>query len=135
MPHVQSVAWGADRVPSARSTPGASWPIRALLLFLTIAVASGMATGCRKAKSGEPKIPAVTVNHPNQEDVTDYVDFTGRTSAVEAVDVYCYPQVSGFMDRMQLPYTEGAMVQKGQVLFQIEPRPYQDQLAKSRAQD
>ncbi len=135
MPQVQSVERVADPVRGNCRAAGSSWSIRALLLVLAIVLSAGLATGCKKAKSGEAKIPVVTVSHPIEKEVTDYVDFTGRTDAVEAVDVYCYPMVSGFLDRLQLPYTEGAIVQKGQVLFQIEPRPYQDQLAKAQAQD
>jgi RND family efflux transporter MFP subunit len=134
MPQVQSVEWRVDPGPGDRRAAGSSLALRALLLGLVLVTSTGLATGCRKAKSSDIKIPTVTVSHPLEKDVTDYVDFTGRTDAVEAVDVYCF-QVSGYLERLQLPYTEGSMVQKGQLLFQIESALYKAQLEKAKEQD
>jgi multidrug efflux system membrane fusion protein len=64
------------------------------------------------------------VSRPVQREVTEYVDFTGRTDAVEAVDVR--PRVTGYL--VKLPFREGAEVKKGDLLFEIDPRPYQAQL-------
>jgi multidrug efflux system membrane fusion protein len=65
-----------------------------------------------------------------QRQVTDYVDFTGRTDAVEAVDVRA--RVTGYL--VKLPFKEGAEVKKGDLLFEIDPRPYQAQLDQAEAQ-
>jgi multidrug efflux system membrane fusion protein len=92
---------------------------------MVVVATAAMSTGCKKDRAIEVKIPSVTVSKPIKTEIIDYVDFTGRTDAVEAVDVYCYPMVTGFLDRLSLPYTEGAMVQKDQVLFQIDSQPYQ----------
>jgi len=80
------------------------------------------------AASAEP--PALPVSKPVERELTDYVDFTGRTNAVEAVDVR--PRVTGYL--MQMPFKEGSEVKKGDLLFEIDPRPYQAQLGQSQAQ-
>ena len=55
--------------------------------------------------------------------MTDYVDFTGRTNAVNSVDIRA--RVSGYL--VQMPFKEGAEVKKGDLLFEVDPRPYQAQ--------
>jgi multidrug efflux system membrane fusion protein len=65
-----------------------------------------------------------------QREVTDYVDFTGRTNAIEAVDVR--PRVTGYL--VQMPFKEGSEVKKGDLLFEIDPRPYQAQLDQAQGQ-
>ena len=56
--------------------------------------------------------------------MTDYVDFTGRTDAVESVDIR--PRVTGYL--VQMPFREGDEVKNGDLLFVVDPRPYQAQL-------
>ena len=101
------------------------------LLCLGLALA-GAATGCARrtpqVAPGEP--PAVPVSQPVTREVTDYVDFTGRTDAIEAVDIR--PRVSGYLVKM--PFKEGAEVKKGDLLFEVDPRPYQAQLDQAAAQ-
>src|SRR5262249_27462450 len=65
-----------------------------------------------------------------QRQVTDYVDFTGRTDAVEAVDVRA--RVTGYL--VKIPFKEGSEVKKGDLLFEIDPRPYQAQLHQAVGQ-
>jgi membrane fusion protein, multidrug efflux system len=88
--------------------------------------------GCAEAPAqlAPPQPPAVPVSKPVQQDVTDYVDFTGRTDAVEAVNVVA--RVTGYL--VQMPFKEGSEVRKDQLLFEIDPRPYQDQLSLGEAQ-
>ena len=57
-------------------------------------------------------------------------DFTGRISAVESVELR--PRVSGYIERVH--FDEGAIVQRGDLLFVIDPRPYQAALAQAQAQ-
>jgi multidrug efflux system membrane fusion protein len=77
-----------------------------------------------------PQPTAVPVSRPVQQDVTDYVDFTGRTDAVQAVNIVA--RVTGYLVRM--PFAEGAEVKKDQLLFEIDPRPYEGQLRLGEAQ-
>jgi multidrug efflux system membrane fusion protein len=80
--------------------------------------------------SSPPDLPVVPVSRPVSREVTDYVDYTGRTAAVEAVDVRA--RVSGYL--VAVPFKEGSEVKKGDLLADIDPRPYQAQLDAARAQ-
>src|SRR4051794_8433167 len=96
--------------------------LRCLVLSgLILAVA-----GCqqRKRQVAPAEAPAVPVSKPVEDMVIDSVDFTGRTDAVEAVDVR--PRVTGYLT--QMPFKEGTEVKKGDLLFEVDPRPYQAQL-------
>src|ERR1700722_13024927 len=93
-------------------------------------------TGCARPPSeAEPAAPVtVTVSRPVERDVTDYADFTARIAAVDAVEVKAH--VWGYLDKVN--FKEGARVKKGDVLFEIDPRPYQallDQAKGKVAQD
>jgi RND family efflux transporter MFP subunit len=72
----------------------------------------------------------VVVSHPVERKVTDYAIFTGRTEAVKSVDIRA--RVDGYLIRM--PFKEGADVKKGDLLFQIDPRPYQATYDQAEAQ-
>jgi multidrug efflux system membrane fusion protein len=63
-------------------------------------------------------------------EVTDYVDFTARTEAVNSVNVVA--RVSGYL--VKTPFQEGANVKAGDLLFEIDPRPYQAQYDLALAQ-
>jgi RND family efflux transporter MFP subunit len=63
----------------------------------------------------------VTVSYPIGREVTDYVDFTARTAAVDSVELRA--RVSGYLDKVN--FKEGALVNKGDVLFEIDPSTYQ----------
>jgi multidrug efflux system membrane fusion protein len=72
----------------------------------------------------------VPVSQPIERQVTDFVDFTGRTDAVQSVDVRA--RVTGYL--VQMPFKEGTEVKKGDLLFEIDPRPYQAQLDQAQSQ-
>ena len=72
----------------------------------------------------------VPVGQPVQREVTDYVDFTGRTEAVYSVDIR--PRVTGYL--VQMPFEEGAEVKAGDLLFVVDPRPYKAQLDQAQGQ-
>jgi multidrug efflux system membrane fusion protein len=88
--------------------------------------------GCRhnQAPAPAPAPPTVPVSRPVERDVTDYVDFTGRTDAINSVGIR--PRVTGYLTAA--PFKEGSEVKKGDVLFEIDPRPYQAQLDQAQAQ-
>lgn len=89
---------------------------------LVLGVGLGL-TGCARAPSeAPPEVPLpVTVSYPVEREVTDYADYTARTSAVDSVELRA--RVSGYLDKVN--FKEGAMVQKGDLLFEIDPRTYQ----------
>jgi RND family efflux transporter MFP subunit len=98
---------------------------------LALAFGVGL-TGCARAPSGAPEaapIP-VTVSYPVERDVTDYADFTARTAAVDSVEVRAH--VWGYLDKVN--FQEGALVRKGDVLFELDPRPYEALLNQAKAQ-
>jgi RND family efflux transporter MFP subunit len=84
--------------------------------------------GCGKKAPPPPPAPLVVVAHPIQQQVIDWDDFVGRFEAVDSVDVR--PRVSGYLDRID--FRDGDIVRKGQVLFEIDPRPYQAALEQAK---
>jgi RND family efflux transporter MFP subunit len=97
--------------------------------FVLLGLCLGLA-GCVRAPSAAPEAAPtpVTVSRPVARDVTDYADFTGRTAAVDSVEVRAH--VWGYLD--QVHFKEGALVQKGDVLFTIDPRIYRADLERAR---
>jgi RND family efflux transporter MFP subunit len=99
--------------------------MRILLLGFCLSLA-----GCAQAPSGSPPAPiSVTVSHPVERDVTDYADFIARTAAVYSVEVRAH--VWGYLDKVN--FKEGALVKTGDVLFELDPRPYQALLNQAKA--
>jgi RND family efflux transporter MFP subunit len=76
-----------------------------------------------------PGPPVVTVAVPVEQKVTDHVDFSGKTAAIESVELRA--RVGGYLQKVR--FKEGNEVRKGQVLFQIDPRPYQNELEHAQA--
>src|SRR5438105_738937 len=87
--------------------------------------------GCAPAPSEAPTAAPVTltVSYPVERYVTDYADFTARTAAVDSVEVRAH--VWGYLDKVN--FKEGALVKKGDVLFELDPRPYQATLNQAKA--
>ena len=88
------------------------------------------AAGCMRQlpQIAPPETPVAPVSRPVARQVTDYVDFTGRTQAVNSVNIV--PRVTGYLVNPpdpQKPFTEGSDVKVGELLFQIDPKPYQAQ--------
>ncbi len=90
------------------------------------------ASGCQRREPtvAPAELPISPVSHPIQREVTDHVDFTGRAEAVQSVDIR--PRVTGYV--VKIPFKEGAMVKAGDLLFEIDPRPYQAQLDSAEGQ-
>ncbi len=103
-----------------------------LMLGLPCCLLVAVASGCQsnRAAVAPPEPPAVPVAHPVQREVTDYVDFTGRTEPVHSVDIRA--RVTGYLTEM--PFQEGAEVKKGDLLFVVNPRPYKAQLDQAQGQ-
>jgi RND family efflux transporter MFP subunit len=97
-----------------------------MVLVLGLGVA-----GCKRApeENHAPAPAPVSVSCPVQREVTDYAEFTARTAAVESVEVRA--RVWGYLEKVN--FKEGALVRKGDVLFAIDPRTYQAELAQAEA--
>src|SRR5579862_2357150 len=94
-----------------------------LIALLGVALLVG-GTGCARNEAAQPQaqmLPQVTVAAAISRKVTDSNEFTGRFEAVERVEVR--PRVSGYISSVN--FKEGTEVRKGDVLFVIDPRPYQ----------
>jgi RND family efflux transporter MFP subunit len=90
----------------------------------------GILCGCgQKNEYVEPPPPTVTVDKPFKRDVTDYLEFTGTTKAVETVDIRA--RVEGFLESAH--FEEGTFLEKGQLLYVIDPKPYQATLDEAQA--
>jgi RND family efflux transporter MFP subunit len=76
-----------------------------------------------------PEPPEVLVSLPIVREVTDYADFPGRTEAVNAIEVRA--RVTGYLDKVN--FKEGSDVKQGDLLFEIDPRPYQAELNRAEA--
>ncbi|MEJ2221779.1 MAG: efflux RND transporter periplasmic adaptor subunit, partial [Desulfobacterales bacterium] len=110
---------------------------QAAILIFTVLVC-GVISGCsEKNEYVEPPAPEVTVSKPLIENVTEYLEFTGTTKAVEEIEIRA--RVEGFLERVD--FEDGDYVKEGQLLFIIDPRPYEaavenarGRLAKHKAQ-
>jgi RND family efflux transporter MFP subunit len=65
-----------------------------------------------------------------EREITEWDEYTGRLQAVNTVEVR--PQVSGVLQR--LVFTEGKEVRKGELLFEIDPRPFRAELDRAQAE-
>ncbi|WP_232059287.1 efflux RND transporter periplasmic adaptor subunit [Kineobactrum salinum] len=103
--------------------------ILAAVLVALLAVLAGCRTSTTTAEE-QPEPPAVEVATVAAAPVTLWQDFTGRIEAVESVELR--PRVSGYIDRIS--FQEGDLVERGEVLFVIDQRPYAARERAARAQ-
>jgi len=82
------------------------------------------------ASNAAPPPPAVTVAEVIARPLHHWDELTGELQAVNTVEVR--PRVSGFIDSVE--FVEGARVRKGQLLFQIDPRPFQIEIERLDAE-
>jgi len=99
-------------------------------LALATLFASLLVAACSSKPPAPPPPPAVSVAPVLQRNVAESDEFSGRLEAVDHVEIR--PRVSGYIRRVT--FTEGREVRKGEVLFEIDPRPYQAELDRARAQ-
>ena len=95
---------------------------------LSVVVCGGCKPRNVETKPAPP--PLVTVSTPIERTVTEFVDFTGRTEAPYSVDIKA--RVTGYLTKM--PFVEGTEVKTGDMLFEVDPRPYQAQLDNAKGE-
>jgi RND family efflux transporter MFP subunit len=93
-----------------------------------VLLGGGCATSGGGAQSAPPP-PQVTVAQVLEKRVKDWDEFTGRLQAVETVEIR--PRVSGYIDKVA--FEEGSQVKRGDLLFVIDPRPYQAEYDRAAA--
>ena len=113
-----------------------STPQSPALVILPLILGLGLLTvagsGCHQggqAASMMPPPPQVTVAPVEQREIVEWDEFTGRTEAVESVEVR--PRVSGHIQEIR--FQSGQLVKKGEVLFVIDPRWHQAEFDKRQA--
>jgi membrane fusion protein, multidrug efflux system len=97
--------------------PAAIWTFTVQLRF----------TACRQAGTMPP---SVTVSRPLQKNITEWDEYTGRFVAVDTVEVRA--RVSGFINSIH--FKDGQLVKQGDLLFVIDPRPYQIAVEQAKAE-
>jgi RND family efflux transporter MFP subunit len=90
---------------------------------------SGFGGGAKKA-TAKAAPPALTVSQPVARNVIEWDEFTGRFAAVESVEVRA--RISGYLT--QVKFTDGQDVKAGDLLFTIDPRPFERALDQAKAQ-
>jgi multidrug resistance efflux pump len=98
------------------------------LIVMFVAASAGCSTSASTAKAPGP--PVVEVIQVEQKDVPIYTEWIGTTDGVVNADIKA--QVSGYL--LKQDYTEGSFVQKGQLLFEIDPRPFQSVVDQDEGQ-
>lgn len=102
-----------------------------LRLTMTLSIAVLIASGCgpsRQMPKAEP--PNVTVAPAIKRQVVDFSEYTGHIEAVASVDVYA--KVSGYLEKVA--FEDGALVKKGDLLFEIDKRTYQAEYNQATSQ-
>ncbi|MEM8839065.1 MAG: efflux RND transporter periplasmic adaptor subunit, partial [Pseudomonadota bacterium] len=95
--------------------------------FISICLVSGLGAPDAKAQGGP--LPA-EVAKPLVEQIVDWDEYTGRFEAVQRVDLR--PRLSGFLD--EILFRDGEIVEEGDILFRIDPRPFAAALDRAKAE-
>ncbi|MGD0946831.1 MAG: efflux RND transporter periplasmic adaptor subunit [Candidatus Binatia bacterium] len=101
---------------------------RFLRCLLTLTAPAALLSCSRHQPPAMPP-PRVTVSQPQVATVTNWDEYPGHLEAVEMVEIR--PRVSGYIDSIH--FTDGAEVKASDLLFVIDPRPYQAELDRARA--
>jgi multidrug efflux system membrane fusion protein len=103
-----------------------------LLLFALALMATVAATACTgvQTAAAAPALPQITAAPAVARQVTEWDEFTGRLEPVQSVGVR--PRVSGLISNVS--FEEGSLVQQGQLLFQLDDRPFVAQVERLRAE-
>ena len=104
------------------------------MLFASILLGASVLAGCAAGEASDapavPPAPEVTTAVVETQELREWADFTGRLEAVENVAVR--PRVGGYVESVE--FTEGARVAQGDLLFQIDPRPFDAEVARLTAE-
>jgi len=85
-------------------------------------------SGCAPSVPPPPP-PEVTVSLPVKRDIVDYAEFTGTTEGFESVEIRA--RVKGFLESIR--FEAGQMVEEGELLFVIDPKPFQARVDQAEA--
>lgn len=85
---------------------------------------------CKPQAAPAPQAMPVTVASVLEREVAEWDEFTGRLQAIDSVEIR--PRVTGYIDR--IAFREGGEVKAGDLLFVIDPKPYQAEYQRAEAQ-
>jgi RND family efflux transporter MFP subunit len=105
-----------------------AWP-RLGVLALAAAILAAAGCGEKHPNAVATPPPVVEVSQPVERTVTDYQVFTARTQAVQSVDIKA--RVTGYL--VKFLFKDGDLVEKGNVLFEVDNRPYAANLDLAKA--
>ncbi len=101
------------------------------LEILALAVLFAPLWGCGSEPAAiPPEPPKVTVQTPEARELTDYAEYNGRIEADQTVDVRA--RVRGHIQKIH--FTDGQLVAAGDVLFELDPRPFQSDIDRTKEQ-
>jgi len=116
--------------PDTSTTFLAAIVIPLILGFLAVSGAAALVlASCSARPAPAPPPPKVKVVQPVAREITEWDEFTARLDAVDSVEVR--PRVSGYLQSIH--FQDGAIVKKGDLLFLIDPRPYEAALHRAEA--
>ncbi|QIB35397.1 efflux RND transporter periplasmic adaptor subunit [Ancylobacter pratisalsi] len=98
-------------------------------IVTVVGVLSLAACSEQQAPPPAPQAPQVTVAKPISRNITDYDEYVGRFAAVDLINMYA--RVSGYL--ASINFTDGQLVNKGDLLFTIDKRPFQIALDQAEA--
>ncbi|HEY8034139.1 MAG TPA: efflux RND transporter periplasmic adaptor subunit [Methylobacter sp.] len=102
-----------------------------LLASLSLTMIIGCGSHDNSApQPGQGHLPNVKIAQPLSQEVTEWDEYTGRIEAVNSVDVRA--RVSGYLEKVN--FKAGDKVHKGDLLFQIDPKPFSAQLNYAEAE-
>jgi RND family efflux transporter MFP subunit len=99
------------------------------LRYTFICILGVLPAGCRHHSQSSTPLPPVTVAHPVVKPVTENLDLTGTVAASLSVNLVA--RVAGYLESVN--FKDGDYVEKDQLLFVIEPKPYEEQVALNEA--
>jgi membrane fusion protein, multidrug efflux system len=107
-------------------------PHKNIWIFPLALAATLVLSACGQAPDAMQQMPApkVSVAEVIEQPINEWDEFTGRLEAPQSVEVR--PRVSGYIDKVA--FAEGGLVKKGDLLFQIDPRPFQAEVKRLEAQ-
>ena len=103
--------------------------LKKLVFLIFAALLLAVFNGCsEKNEYVEPPAPEVTVSKPLVKNVTEYLEFTGTTRAIEEIEIRA--RVEGFLESVH--FEDGDYVKEGQLLFIIDPKPFEAEVENAR---
>jgi RND family efflux transporter MFP subunit len=122
--------WNVTNAMRSREIVSAQSVMKTTFLSVGFLLVLLAAIGCRKAAAPSQGPLPVNVVTAIEKEVNEWDEFTGRLEAVDSVEIR--PRVSGYIT--EIPFAAGAIIKKGDLLYVIDPRPYQADFDRAAAE-